>query len=138
MPSSGRRARASSIRYVSRVRLQGDRKSRRQAFGMLLRNFSEQLPILTPPASGWVSFPAPSKVSDRALVHLHCPSQRRVDDRAAAALRWLAAEYRLSERQRADCHIEPVWPESAIRPRTGLPAKALARSRAAAPAMLPR
>src|SRR5260370_871890 len=138
MPASDRRARAFSIRCVSRVRLQRDRKSRRQTFGMLLRNFSAQLPVLTPPALGRVSFLAPSKVSDRALVHRHCPSQRRVDDRVAAALRWLAAEYRLSERQRAECRIEQVWPESAIRPRPGLPVKAFARSRAAALAMPPR
>src|SRR5216683_500000 len=105
MPASDRRARASSIRCVSRVRLQKDRKSLRQAFGTLLKNSSVYLPVLVLLASAKVSFPAPSVVSGKAPAHLRYRSQTREADRGAAELRWPVAGYPLSERQRACCCI---------------------------------
>src|SRR5437660_10107298 len=106
MPGSDRRARVSLTRCVSRVRLQRDRQSLRQAFGMLLKNASAQRPVFVLSAPASASFPAPSKVSDKAPAHPRYPLQNHADDPAAAVLRLQRAEYGLSYRDIVDPAIE--------------------------------
>src|SRR6266478_1662215 len=117
--ASGQQARVSSIRCVSRVRLQKGRKSLRLAFARLLRNSSAQPVVWVPRASARTFFRAPSMVSGKGPAHLRYRSQRHADDQGVAELPWQAVGYRFSELQRAECHIERRSFESAIGLRPG-------------------
>src|SRR5437867_6370552 len=82
--------------------------------------------------SGRVTSPAPAAASSRVPVRPRYPSYRRADDRAKAALRSPAFEYRLFGRQKDGCRTGRGSPGHATQPRPGLPARALARLAAAA------